>query len=121
MIGGKWTTFRAFAEQAADRLLADLGRARRTSTAELHIGKPITSEPEAADPRAEAVVHLDDWLLRRTTLGLYEGLDEARFDREAAGLATALGWDAQRLASEKNRTKEILAVRHAVRILPAAG
>jgi glycerol-3-phosphate dehydrogenase len=121
MVGGKWTTFRAFAEQTADRLLADLGRARRASTAELRIGKTTTSAPGASGPRAEAVVRLDDWLLRRTTLGLYEGLDEARFDREAAGLAAALGWDAERLAAEKTRAREILALRHAVRILPAAG
>ncbi len=33
LVGGKWTTFRAFSEQAADRVLATLGRARQTSTA----------------------------------------------------------------------------------------
>ncbi len=34
MIGGKLTTFRAFAEQVADRLLRELGRKRTTGTAE---------------------------------------------------------------------------------------
>ncbi len=38
LIGGKWTTFRAFAELATDRVLADLGRARAVSTAGLAIG-----------------------------------------------------------------------------------
>lgn len=38
MIGGKWTTFRAFAEQAADAVLAELGRPRLTSTIALPIG-----------------------------------------------------------------------------------
>jgi glycerol-3-phosphate dehydrogenase len=38
MIGGKWTTFRAFAEQAADEVLADLGRTRKTGTLNLPIG-----------------------------------------------------------------------------------
>ncbi len=38
LIGGKWTTFRAFAEIAADRVLAGLGRQRRQSTAGLAIG-----------------------------------------------------------------------------------
>lgn len=33
LVGGKWTTFRAFAEQAADKVLASLGRSRRVSTA----------------------------------------------------------------------------------------
>ena len=38
MIGGKWTTFRAFAEQAADEVLAELGRTRRQSTLGRAIG-----------------------------------------------------------------------------------
>lgn len=38
LIGGKWTTFRAFSELAADRVLADLGASRRASTAGLAIG-----------------------------------------------------------------------------------
>jgi glycerol-3-phosphate dehydrogenase len=38
LVGGKWTTFRGFAEEVADNLLAKLGRPRRVSTAELPIG-----------------------------------------------------------------------------------
>lgn len=38
LIGGKWTTFRAFAEEAADKTLAYLGVARRRSTVDLAIG-----------------------------------------------------------------------------------
>jgi glycerol-3-phosphate dehydrogenase len=38
MIGGKWTTFRAFAEHTTDAVLAELGRPRTTGTAELAIG-----------------------------------------------------------------------------------
>lgn len=38
MIGGKWTTFRAFAEQTADAVMAHLGRPRRRSTFEVPIG-----------------------------------------------------------------------------------
>ncbi|MBL7222604.1 MAG: glycerol-3-phosphate dehydrogenase/oxidase [Candidatus Brocadiae bacterium] len=38
LIGGKWTTFRAFAEQVADKLLAQLGRERRCATDLLPIG-----------------------------------------------------------------------------------
>lgn len=38
MIGGKWTTFRAFGEQTADNVLAELGKARMTSTLGLAIG-----------------------------------------------------------------------------------
>lgn len=38
LIGGKWTTFRAFGEQATDKVLAKLAIARRVSTAHLKIG-----------------------------------------------------------------------------------
>ncbi len=38
LVGGKWTTFRAFAEQATDRILGELGRARQRSTCDLPIG-----------------------------------------------------------------------------------
>ena len=38
LIGGKWTTFRAFAEQTTDLVLGDLGKARRASTAKEPIG-----------------------------------------------------------------------------------
>ncbi|MCX6909086.1 MAG: glycerol-3-phosphate dehydrogenase/oxidase [Verrucomicrobia bacterium] len=38
LIGGKWTTFRAFAEQIADQLLTRLGTQRKCSTEQLPIG-----------------------------------------------------------------------------------
>ena len=38
LVGGKWTTFRAFAEEAADLALRELGLSRRRSTADLPIG-----------------------------------------------------------------------------------
>jgi len=38
LIGGKWTTFRAFSEQAADAALARLGKPRQRSTGHLPIG-----------------------------------------------------------------------------------
>ena len=38
LIGGKWTTFRAFAEQISDLVLSDLDLPRRMSTADLPIG-----------------------------------------------------------------------------------
>lgn len=38
LVGGKWTTFRALAEQAADAVLAQLGRTRSGSTEGLPIG-----------------------------------------------------------------------------------
>jgi glycerol-3-phosphate dehydrogenase len=38
MVGGKWTTFRAFAEQAADEVMAELRHDRKTGTLDLAIG-----------------------------------------------------------------------------------
>ncbi|PQV59202.1 glycerol-3-phosphate dehydrogenase [Defluviimonas denitrificans] len=38
LVGGKWTTFRGFAEEVADTLLARLGHDRRVSTRDLPIG-----------------------------------------------------------------------------------
>lgn len=38
LVGGKWTTFRAFAEQITDRVLEDLRRQRQTSTQNISIG-----------------------------------------------------------------------------------
>lgn len=38
LVGGKWTSFRAFAEQVADKALAFLGKTRQKSTHELSIG-----------------------------------------------------------------------------------
>ncbi|GES48722.1 glycerol-3-phosphate dehydrogenase [Rhizobium sp. NBRC 114257] len=38
LVGGKWTTFRGFAEEVADTVLARLQRSRKTSTERLAIG-----------------------------------------------------------------------------------
>jgi glycerol-3-phosphate dehydrogenase len=38
LIGGKWTTFRGFAEQAADDILRRLGRTRQVGTRDMPIG-----------------------------------------------------------------------------------
>ncbi|HJR80950.1 MAG TPA: glycerol-3-phosphate dehydrogenase/oxidase [Anaerolineales bacterium] len=38
LVGGKWTSFRAFSEQATDKALAHLGLARRKHTRDLPIG-----------------------------------------------------------------------------------
>ena len=52
LVGGKWTTFRAFAEQVTDAALARLQRPRTASTADLPIGGgaayPRTARAQAA-------------------------------------------------------------------------
>jgi glycerol-3-phosphate dehydrogenase len=52
LIGGKWTTFRGFSEEAADRALEHLGCARRTRTVEMAIGGGL-DWPATLDARAE--------------------------------------------------------------------
>jgi len=54
LVGGKWTTFRGFAEEVADTVLARLGRTRATSTRQRPIGGGA-GFPE--NPRARR-----DWL-----------------------------------------------------------
>ena len=50
LVGGKWTTFRAFAEQTTDRVLAFLGRSRQSGTADLPIGGG-KAYPQSEDQR----------------------------------------------------------------------
>ncbi|MBE2276461.1 MAG: glycerol-3-phosphate dehydrogenase/oxidase [Rhodobacteraceae bacterium] len=54
LIGGKWTTFRAFSELAADRVLQDLGAPRQVSTTGLAIGGGRDFPRDASARRALA-------------------------------------------------------------------
>lgn len=49
LIGGKWTTFRGFAEEVADSVLKHLGRSRKVTTRSMPIGggKGFPTTPEA--------------------------------------------------------------------------
>lgn len=123
MIGGKWTTFRAFAAMVADQILPHLGRPRIASSAE----RPIPGEPAAVGEdeaslrrilREEAVVHLDDLLIRRTALGLYSRWNEARLNALADLAAQELTWSPERRAAEVARARRILTQIHGVRIQP---
>lgn len=73
MIGGKWTTFRAFAEQTADEVLETLGLPRKTGTLDLSIGGG------KGFPSAAAILERD--------LVSQFGIDQAR----AAHLAASYG------------------------------
>jgi glycerol-3-phosphate dehydrogenase len=52
MVGGKWTTFRAFAEQTTDAVLAELGRKRVRGTLGLAIGGGAGFPDDAAELQA---------------------------------------------------------------------
>lgn len=173
LIGGKWTTFRAFAEQVADQLLAQLNHPRRASSAMLAIGggKDYPTDAEAwiadlsassgldiprlrillqrygtraaqfaqyiaASPdsplahhaaysqreitfiiRQEQVRHLDDLLLRRTTLAFQSELTGPLLRELAALLAAEQGWSDTQTRAEIDRAQHILSTQHGVQHL----
>jgi len=182
MAGGKWTTFRSFAEEVADRLLVRLDVPRRAGSQDLAIGGgkdfPQSKEArvawvadlagqtdlpservetllarygtraavvaqfltEAPDQpldhhagytrreiefllRHERVAHLDDLLLRRTSLALLGELTDDLFAELLALMASLREWSPQQADDEAARAAEILADRFGitVRCPPAAG
>jgi glycerol-3-phosphate dehydrogenase len=170
LVGGKWTSFRAFSESAADAVLRLLARERMKSTWNLPIGGsrgyPASSEerdlllekwsesaelefsqveklferygtktarltagyPDQLVPlktipditrgelewilNEEDIQHLDDLILRRTTLAKV-GLIREDSLREIAGIcAEILGWNEDVLEREIQRFQELMLARH---------
>jgi glycerol-3-phosphate dehydrogenase len=64
LIGGKWTTFRAFSEQSCDAVLTLLGRSRNVSTVDLPIGGG-RDYPKTDAARSALVVKTGETLLER--------------------------------------------------------
>jgi len=127
LVGGKWTSFRAFSEQATDRALGFLSWQRKTDTKSLPIGAGNTAAVIKTDPhftrgeigemvKREKIVHLDDLLLRRTLLGYLGQLTFPLVDELTNALGDALGWTETQKSGEKQRALEILADRHGVRL-----
>lgn len=171
LVGGKWTTFRAFAAQVADTVLIRLNRKRCQSTQDMPIGGgrelpgPDRREawisqvagrsgatparvaqlldrygstaqqialcegagpdalPDAPDvtrreidwiARNEIVTHLEDVLLRRTSLGLTGRLTPTLCRAVCATVAAAHGWDTARQQAELRQLSDVLATRHGV-------
>ena len=175
LVGGKWTTFRAFSEQVTDKALAYLGLARQKDTRSLQIGggRGYPTDPgelrrqieslsawtgvsrerlktlfERYGTRAESIAtymnggtdfiirslpdftlreiiflvqhekicHLDDFVLRRTMLGMLGRVNREMIDELARALGNALGWNEEQKAAEVARTLSILVERHGVRL-----
>ncbi|MEJ5223204.1 MAG: glycerol-3-phosphate dehydrogenase/oxidase [Anaerolineales bacterium] len=181
LVGGKWTSYRAFGEQVTDKVLALFGLNRRASTRNLPIGGgqkieinggrdfPITgfamitflneverqtgvggprlktlfdrygtrvrevaahigAGPDSPLPHKsdwsrrevdflathEKVIHLDDLLIRRSTLAWLGALTRPALDDFADALGESLGWSAAQKQAEIQRTLHILADRHGV-------
>ena len=77
LVGGKWTTFRGFAEEVADTILSRLGRNRAVSTQMLPIGGGRGFPVETAERRA--------WISGRAAKS---GLAEARVEALLARYGT---------------------------------
>ena len=171
LVGGKWTTFRAFAAEVVDMALSRLNKSRRNTTdtmpigggrdmpgpdqraewiAEvadrsgagpervgqlldrygtraraivIHEGSTHDALPDAPDisraeidwiARNERVEHLEDILLRRTSLAI-TGRLTADLCRQVCEIAAAsLGWGDARQNEELARVADVLAKRHGV-------
>ncbi|MDM0026549.1 glycerol-3-phosphate dehydrogenase/oxidase [Variovorax saccharolyticus] len=83
LVGGKWTTFRALAEQATDAVLGGLGRSRTRSTEQLPIGGGAELPADAST--------MDDFLAR---IAMTSGVNR----RRAAELVQRYGSRAPGLA-----------------------
>ncbi|MCR2810409.1 MULTISPECIES: glycerol-3-phosphate dehydrogenase/oxidase [unclassified Microbacterium] len=168
LVGGKWTTFRASAENLADHVLGLLARPRRSSTRGVPIGggrgyptterarrrwmdahrdalplarvatlldrygttaaeviaaitadpddRPLRTLPDFSTAelrhlaRAECVVHLDDILLRRTSLAFIGAVTAESAAEVAEAIAPVRGWD---LAQRRAQTTRALTQVHA--------
>ena len=64
--------------------------------------------------RAEQVVHLDDLVLRRTSIAFVGGLSREALAEIASAAAPALGWDAETRRAEVERAERILRESHRV-------
>lgn len=83
LVGGKWTTFRGFAEEVADAVLVRLGRTRTRSTRTLAIGGGRDYPTDAAG-RIHAITAIarDTWLPEPAVAALYR-----RYGSRAAAIA----------------------------------
>jgi glycerol-3-phosphate dehydrogenase len=127
LVGGKWTSFRAFSEQVTDRVLQHLGCQRKASTVSLPIGSgaqasilktspDFTREDIIEMASREKIVHFDDLLLRRTLLAYLGQLTMSNVEVLCEYLGDALGWNKQHKEFELLRAKDILFDRHQVRL-----
>jgi glycerol-3-phosphate dehydrogenase len=175
LVGGKWTTFRAFSEQVTDKALAFLNQKRQKDTRSLPIGggrayprdeselkrqieslsawtgvarERLQTLYERYGSRAESiatfmnggtdqillslpdysrreitfilqhekVVHLDDFLLRRSMLAMLGRVTRETIAELAGIFRNTLGWKPEQEETEVARTLSILADKHGVRL-----
>ena len=92
LIGGKWTTFRAFAEQSANMVLSHLGQTRRISTENLAIGGGRDYPREASAQNSFAQSIASEYKLSvQTARNLFD-----RYGTSARAVATSLAFGADK-------------------------
>ncbi|MFC1922398.1 glycerol-3-phosphate dehydrogenase/oxidase [Chloroflexota bacterium] len=175
LVGGKWTSFRAFSEEVTDKTLETLNRTRKISTRNLPIGggrdfpktssahiewindhiiesklstnrinelfdrygtraeriiEYLSSQPDQQllnlpnysqrevqfITKEEKVVHLDDYVLRRSMLGKMGLLSLNLIDEIVNIIGNELGWSTERRTEEIERTLNVLEERHDVHL-----
>jgi glycerol-3-phosphate dehydrogenase len=99
LVGGKWTTFRALAEQAADRVMERLGATRRCSTQQTPIGGG--RDCPADEPARQA------WIAR---VAKQSGLGEPRVADLLARYGTAAEAHAAAAAADPTAEKPLAAL-----------
>lgn len=175
LVGGKWTSFRAFAEQVTDKTLEFVGKARLKDTRTLSVGggRGYPSTPEEIKRKVdgiaawtsltaervqvlferygtraeeiaafisraqdgplkslpaysrrevgfiaqyEKVIHIDDFLMRRSMLAMLGHLTRAAIDEICDALGESLGWEGKRKKEEVARLLKLLQDQHGVRL-----
>ena len=92
LIGGKWTTFRAFAEQSANMVLSHFGQTRRISTENLAIGGGRDYPREASAQNSFAQSIASEYKLSvQTARNLFD-----RYGTSARAVATSLAFGADK-------------------------
>lgn len=175
LVGGKWTSFRAFGEQVTDKTLALLGKTRRAGTQStpigggkdyprqglgqvefikrvaeatglgefqpkrlferygtraMEIGRYIMAAQDAPlQSKAgwtrreveflvtqEKAVHVEDLLLRRSTLAWLGEVNRPLVEELAEIMGTCLGWSGAQVKAEVERTVNVLRDMHGVEL-----
>jgi glycerol-3-phosphate dehydrogenase len=175
LVGGKWTSYRAFSEQVTDKVLALFKMRRKADTKKLPIGggkdyplvgyaqvefiKKVADETGLGDlkPKAlfgrygtralevakylvaapdaplkslegwsrreveflvtrEKAVHVDDLLLRRSTLAWLGNVSKSLVEGLAEIMGNCLGWSGEQKKVEVQRTLQLLKDRHRVEL-----
>jgi len=120
--GGKLTTFRVTARQVLAAATQELPQLRLAPETAALFDRPAQESPSRAPDASqlaarvgEAVVHLDDLLLRRTRAGLVlPQFAEALIEPALAACRSTLGWDDTRCAAEAARYRLHLQTQHRV-------